>query len=98
MQAFDQNFLAQAYRFVNGSDVVTRVPGRVPFGYRHGGTFLFYDDEGALQTDVHWWNKFVDTLSGNVDELLSGKVAPLEHHYIANYIVRARQNLAAKPA
>lgn len=97
MQAYDQNFMAQTFRFVNDCDVVTRVPGRVPFGYRHGGTFMFYDEKGALQTDLHWWNKFVDTVSGDVDDLLSGKVAPLDNHFIANYIARARENVAVKP-
>lgn len=96
-QTFDQNFASQTFRFVNDSDVVTRVPCRDPFGYRHCGTLMFFDESGALQTDVHFWNRFVDILQGDVDALLDGKVAPLDCHFIANYVNAARANRALKP-
>jgi triacylglycerol lipase len=96
-QSFDQDFAAQTFRFVNDSDVVTRVPMREPFGYRHCGTLMFFDENGVLQTDVHFWNQFVDILQGDMDAMLDGKVAPLDCHFIANYVDAARANRTLKP-
>jgi triacylglycerol lipase len=94
---FNQDFQGQTFRYVNNADVVTRVPNRVPFGYRHVGTFLFFDDAGDIQSDVHWWNKFLNEVQGNIDDLLSGKIAALDDHFIANYIRNAQKNLGKNP-
>ena len=95
--AFNQNLEGQTFRYVNNADVVTRVPNRIPFGYRDVGTFLFFDAAGKIKADVHWWNKFLNTVTGSIDDLLSGKVAPLDNHFIANYIRNATKNLGVDP-
>jgi triacylglycerol lipase len=93
---FNQDFRSRNFRYVNNADVVTRVASRA-LGYRDVGTFLFFDKTGSIQSDMHWWNLFLNTVEGNMDDLLSGKVAPLDDHFIANYIANAEKNLGANP-
>jgi triacylglycerol lipase len=94
---FDQVLKVQTFRYVNNADVVTRVPNRVPFGYRHVGTFLYFDEHGDIETDEHWWNRFLNAVQGDAMELLSGKIAPLDDHFIANYIANTQRNLGKNP-
>ena len=92
------NHLCQltTFRYVNNADVVTRVPTR-EMGYRHIGTLLYFDDKGNIQSDIHWWNQFVDSIKGDVEGFLTGKVAALDDHFINNYIARCDANLGKNP-
>lgn len=66
-------------------------------GYRDVGTFVYFDHNGDVQADIHWWNQFLDTVKGDVTELLTGKVAPLDDHFIKNYVAMAEKNLGKNP-
>ncbi len=93
---FNADFKPRAFRYVNNADVVTRVPPR-SFGYSHVGTFVFFDEEGAVQSDLHWWNKFLEEVEGDIEGFLTGKLAPLEDHKIENYVARLEKNLGKNP-
>jgi len=82
----DSHFGEVMFRFVNNEDIVTRVPPRVvphlplPEFYGHCGNLRFFDAEGILRSDEHWWNSFllnVDVGFENMGRLLS---EPVEDH------------------
>ena len=56
------------FRFVNNNGVVTRVPTR-EMGFRHVGQVLMFDIFGKLQSDLHFWNQFLDRVVGRVADL-----------------------------
>lgn len=65
---FNLDFKTRMFRFVNNNDVVTRVPTRKT-GYRHVGQVLTFDSNGKLQTDLHFWNQFLDRVFGRIADL-----------------------------
>jgi triacylglycerol lipase len=93
---FDQDFGEFTFRYVNNSDVVTRVPTR-EMGYSHVGTSLTFDANGDVHADMHFWNKLLERFKGDLDEFMQGKVAPFNDHSIANYITNADKNLSRDP-
>ncbi len=82
---FDLDFKPRTFRFVNNSDIVTRVPRRA-LGYRDVGQVLYIDSSGILHDDVHWWNQFLDRVKGHIDDL--GKIGTdgIKDHGIAKYL------------
>jgi triacylglycerol lipase len=93
---FDRDFGEFTFRYVNNADVVTRVPTR-EMGYSHVGTTLQFDASGQLQADMHFWNRFLETVKGDLKELIQGRVAPLEDHRINHYVRLAKTNLKRDP-
>ena len=87
---FDLDFKGQTFRFVNNSDIVTRVPGRA-LGFRHVGQVLYFDSSGILHDDVHWWNQFLDRVKGHINDL--GKIGTdgLKDHGMAKYLKSLRK-------
>ena len=51
--AFDANFGAQTFRYVNDRDIVARVPLRL-MQYSHVGTFKYFDRKGVQRDDANW--------------------------------------------
>jgi len=97
-QAFDQDFKPRAFRFVNNNDVVTQVP--VPgifLKYSHTGTLLYFDKDGNLQTDIGWWQQFLDGAQGRLSEL--GKLGSdgLKDHFMDNYLKCLSKNIPRNP-
>ena len=91
--AFAQEYDAsRTYRYVNNLDVVTRVPSRL-MGFTQVGQLRYFDASGHLQTDLRFWQKFMDDFPGDVQAFLAGEVVPLEDHFVANYVARCEQNL-----
>lgn len=90
-RAFDAEFEAKTFRFVNDSDVVTRVPPR-EMGYQHVGRLMFFDNKGVLQNDDHWWNKFLETVQVNMDSL-GAPADIITNHEIALYVQHMKDNL-----
>ncbi len=104
----DVNFCSQCetafgdthFRFVNNEDIVTRVPPRImphiPVEYYgHTGQLVYFDSDGAPHDDEAFWNNFlaaVEVDSTNFTGLLTG--APIEDHFIANYINRVATSAA----
>src|SRR5690606_5831117 len=66
---FNFLFKPSAFRFVNNSDFVTRVPPR-SLGYSHTGTFRYFPGPGELKHEISWWNRFLDQWPGTVGDLL----------------------------
>ena len=93
---FDNDFGEFTFRYVNNSDVVTRVPTR-EMGYRHVGTSLTFDADGAVHADMHFWNKLLERLRGDLNEFLQGKIAAFNDHAIQNYVANADKNLLRNP-
>ncbi len=93
---FNQLCELTTFRYVNNADGVTRVPPR-EMGYRHIGTLVYFDADGKITSDVHRWNQFLDSVKGDVEGFLTGKVAVLDDHLIKNYISRCETNLGKNP-
>ncbi len=82
---FDLDFKTRMFRFVNNNDVVTRVPTRKT-GYRHIGQVLMFDSSGKLQTDLHFWNKFLDRVFGRIADLGKPGTDGIKDHSMAGYL------------
>ena len=84
---FDADFARQTFRYVNNNDIVARVPPRSS-GYSHVGSFRYFDKNGVQDDQMDWWDKVVDRMKGNIDEILNSKVGidGIKDHAIANYV------------
>lgn len=65
---FDQDSGARNFRFVNNTDLVTRVPLRA-MGFSHAGTLLYFTDKGELTADPGWWDAFLNRMQGRIEDL-----------------------------
>ncbi len=81
---FNADFKMRTFRYVNNNDVVTRVPTR-RLGYSHLGTFLYFDTAGSLQNDISWWNRFVETVKGEMEDFLKPGADFVKDHSIDIY-------------
>ena len=95
-RAFDQDFGARNFRFVNNADLVTRVPLRT-MGYSHTGTTLCFDEKGKLESDPGVWDTFLNRMQGRIEDL--GKLGPadLKQHSIDHYVKLCEKNRAVNP-
>jgi triacylglycerol lipase len=93
---FDGDFGEFTFRYINNSDVVTRVPTR-EMGYSHVGTSLTFDAGGHVHADLHFWNRFLERVKGDLNEFLKGKLAVFNDHAIQNYVTNAEKNLPVDP-
>ncbi len=98
----DSHFGDVMFRFVNNEDIVTRVPPRIvphfpfPDFYGHCGQLRFFDAQGVLHSDDHFWNSFllnVDVGFENMGRLLEAPVA--DHALIPGYAANIERYLAA---
>jgi triacylglycerol lipase len=94
--AFNADFGARTFRFVNNNDIVTRVPPRVN-GYRDVGRVLYFDSQGNLQDDISWWNRFLDRVKGLEADF--GKVGPdnIKDHFGDGYADLLSRNMTVQP-
>lgn len=83
---FNHDFNARTFRFVNNTDIVTRVPPRFPFGYRHVGGIYYFEDDGDLSTNPSRWGIFVDRVKTEVKDVFSPNPGAVKDHFMANYI------------
>jgi triacylglycerol lipase len=95
-RTFDQDSGARNFRFVNNTDLVTRVPLRA-MGFSHAGTMLYFTDKGELSADPGWWDAFLNRMRGRIDDL--GKMGPadLKQHAIDRYVELCVKNRTVKP-
>lgn len=85
----------QHFRFVNNNDTVTRVPTRV-FGYAHAGELRYIDTDGQIQTDISFWDQFLERIKGRVEDLLRPGTDGLKDHAMRRYVEHIEN--AIKPA
>ncbi len=92
---FNVDFKTRAFRYVNNNDVATRIPPRV-MDYSHVGTFLYFDESGKLHNDINWWNRFVETVRGEVKDFLEPGPDFVKDHAIAAYVANTMKNIRKK--
>ena len=93
------------FRFVNDEDIVTRVPPRIvpgiplPSYYGHTGQLRFFEANGALHSDDHWWNAFLLEVEVGFANMKAMLAAPVADHCLdcvpAGYLGRIEQYLNA---
>jgi triacylglycerol lipase len=82
---FEADLKGRVFRFVNNSDIVTRIPTRI-MSYSHVGALRFFDAKGDLHDDVSYWQEFLETVKGTFDEFKSALPDNIEDHLMKNYI------------
>jgi triacylglycerol lipase len=85
----DIQFGQQYFRFVNDQDIVTRVPPRFfphfprPDIYGHCGQLRYFDAQGHLHADEHYWNSFLANVEVGFQGLIDlPKLPPIKDHEI----------------
>jgi triacylglycerol lipase len=96
-RTFNQDFKPRAFRFVNNNDVVPRVPPR-ELRYSHVGTFLCFDADGKLHSDISWWYRLLDSIKGNIEDFLKPGTDGIRDHAMNNYLHNLEKNLGVQPA
>ena len=77
----------QHFRFVNNNDTVTRVPPRT-FAYAHAGDVRYIDTNGRIQTDISFWERFLEQVKGRMEDFLRPGTDGLKDHGMRNYLER----------
>ena len=95
-RTFNADFKPRCFRFVNNNDVVTRVPLRA-MKYSHVGTFLYFDADGNLTDDLHWWYRFLDRVEGRIEDLGKLGTDGIKDHSMNRYIANLEQNTGVNP-
>lgn len=70
------------HRFVNGADIVTRVP---PFPYRHFGTLHYMNHWGNIRQATAW-QQFRDRLRGFWKGIQKGEINYFSNHSMTRYV------------
>lgn len=88
-RVFNVDARGRFHRFQNNSDIVTRLPSRL-MGYSHVGGCLYITQDRAIHDDVGFWFRFLDTVSGVVEEALKRRLDLIEDHDMADYLEAIR--------
>ncbi|MEQ1680973.1 MAG: lipase family protein [Nitrospira sp.] len=75
----------QHFRFVNNNDTVTRVAPRV-LGYAHSGEVCYIDTAGKIQTDINFWDRFLERVKGRMEDFLKPGSDGLKDHSMRHYV------------
>jgi len=68
-QDFKNDFNVNTYRFVNNSDIVTKVP---PSGmYCHIGELKYIDSEGIIHDNTNRWERWSDEIQGKFNNVFN---------------------------
>jgi triacylglycerol lipase len=84
---FNASFGTQTFRFVNNNDVVTRTPFR-SMGFAHVGLFIYFDEHGNVRSDIGWWEKLLDRISGRWHDLFELGTDGIKDHGVDEYVDR----------
>ncbi|MBK8101073.1 MAG: lipase family protein [Planctomycetes bacterium] len=74
-------------RFVNGRDLVTRVPPR-SLGFDHLGKVMYFDDRGALQQDGAEWFRWLADVLDAADDFKTAAGRTIQDHAMERYVAR----------
>lgn len=94
-QNFNADFAIRTYRFVNKTDIVTRVPRRIMF-YSHVGKFLYFDDQDSLHKEPSFWYQFLDSIEVVIEDIKDRDLVGVKHHDINQYLIALEKNKAKK--
>lgn len=89
---FNRRFHAQQFRFVNNNDAVTRVPPRA-FGYSHTGELRYIDSAGEIQQDIGFWDKFLERVTGRMEDFFKPGTDGLKDHSMSRYVAHIEKAL-----
>lgn len=81
---FEKEFAGRAFRFVNNNDIVTRVAPRA-MQYSHVGKFLYFDVMGNLKAEPSYWNQFLDSMQGKMEDFLKPSLDSIKDHDMGTY-------------
>lgn len=68
-QDFRKDFNVNTYRFVNNSDIVTKVPP--PGMYCHVGELKYIDSEGIIHDNTNRWERWSDEIQGKFNNVFN---------------------------
>ena len=91
---FDAELKQRFFRFVNNSDIVTRIPTRELF-FSHVGSLRFFDSNGDIFDDVSWWQEFLETIKGTLKQHIDLIPANIGNHKMERYIQNIQLKLPA---
>lgn len=88
----------KTFRFVDNNDIVPHVPPSIS-GYKHAGTFSFFDADGDIKADEGFWSGVKDALEGRVEDLWKHGLVPpvIEDHFMENYLAALERNVDKNP-
>jgi carbon monoxide dehydrogenase subunit G len=66
-------------------------------GYSHVGTFLYINTKREIDTDIAWWYRFVDSVSGILEKFGDRKLDSVEDHAIGHYVRALPENIDFTP-
>ncbi|MDQ5910196.1 MAG: lipase family protein [Pseudomonadota bacterium] len=89
---FNADLKQRFFRFVNNSDIVTRIPPR-ELGYGHVGLLRFFDADGNLFDDISWWQEFLESIKGTLRQHLDLIPSNIEYHSMECYIKNIHSKL-----
>lgn len=92
---FNRRFKERHFRFVNNNDSVTRVPPRA-FGYSHTGELRYIDTSGDIQEDMGMWSRFLDRVTGRIEDFLKPGTDGLKDHFMSNYLKHIENALTSQ--
>jgi triacylglycerol lipase len=95
-RTFNNDFKSRAFRFVNNNDVVPRIPLRL-MKYSHVGTFVFFDRDGNIHSDMSWWYRLLDTFTGRIEDFLKPGTDGIKDHDMAKYVANLEKNIDIYP-
>lgn len=95
-RTFNSDFKTRAFRFVNNNDVVPRIPLRL-MKYSHVGTFIFFDQDGNIHSDMGWWYRLLDNFTGRIEDFLKPGTDGIKDHDMAKYVANLEKNISIYP-
>ncbi len=101
-QDFKKDFNVNAYRFVNNSDIVTKVPPSSM--YCHVGALRYIDSEGIIHDNSNRWEKWSDEIQGKFKNVFNalgqsqkgfseGLLEPIVDHVPTLYAIHIWNNI-----
>ena len=65
--------------------------------YSHVGTFLYFDSDGKLSDDLHWWYRFLDRVEGRIEDLGNLGTDGIKDHSMDKYVKWLQKNINFNP-
>ncbi|MDB6109779.1 MAG: lipase, class 3 [Pedosphaera sp.] len=82
--AYNRDYRDRTFRFVNGEDIVPRLPGWL-MGYHHAGLEEFFTAEGPLIQNPSLGRKLISDGVGTYHDCTQGKLAQAADHHLIQY-------------